>query len=86
MILFSFLYLTHLKLYYLLFRNVNSRKVFEDVAHFQALSSSGRANVGELNAFFTSPVVSGIYIDFVKFTEIHKLPKAVLLLKDIKLA
>jgi hypothetical protein len=54
--------------------------------HFQALSSSGRANVGELNAFFTSPVVSGIYIDFVKFTEIHKLPKAVLLLKDIKLA
>jgi phosphatidate phosphatase APP1 len=53
------------KKYYLLFRNVNSRKVFEDVVpHFQALSSSGRANVGELNAFFYVSSVSGIYIDF----------------------
>jgi hypothetical protein len=51
-----------------------------------ALSSSGRANVGELNAFFTSPVVSGIYIDFLSNSPKNKLPKAVLLLKDIKLA
>jgi phosphatidate phosphatase APP1 len=74
------------KLYYLLFRNVNSRKVFEDVVpHFQALSSSGRANVGELNAFFyVSSSEWNLYRFLVKFTEIHKLPKAVLLLKDIK--
>jgi phosphatidate phosphatase APP1 len=69
------------KLYYLLFRNVNSRKVF-DVVHFQALSSSGRANVGELNAFFyVSSSEWNLYRFLVKFTEIHKLPKAVLLLK-----
>lgn len=74
------------KLYYLLFRNVNSRKVFEDVVpHFQALSTSGRANGGELNAFFyVSSSEWNLYRFLVKFTEIHKLPKAVLLLKDIK--
>jgi phosphatidate phosphatase APP1 len=74
------------KLYYLLFRNVNSRKVFEDVVpHFQALSSSGRDNIGELNAFFyVSSSEWNLYRFIVKFTEIHKLPKAVLLLKDIK--
>ena len=74
------------KLYVLLFRNVNSRKVFEDVVgHYQALSSSGRTNNEEQNAFFyVSSSEWNLYRFIVKFTEIHKLPKAVLLLKDIK--
>lgn len=74
------------KLYVLLFRNVNSRKVFKDVvSHYQALSSSGRTNNEEQNAFFyVSSSEWNLYRFIVKFTEIHKLPKAVLLLKDIK--
>jgi phosphatidate phosphatase APP1 len=74
------------KIYVLLFRNVNSRKVFEDVvSHYQALSSSGRTNKEEQNAFFyVSSSEWNLYRFIVKFTEIHQLPKAVLLLKDIK--
>jgi phosphatidate phosphatase APP1 len=74
------------KLYHLLFKNVNSRKVFEDVVpHFQALSTAGRADNGELNAFFyVSSSEWNLYRFLVTFTEIHQLPKAVLLLKDIK--
>ncbi|WP_395049997.1 App1 family protein [Flavobacterium sp.] len=74
------------KLYNLLFRNVNSRKVFEDVVpHYQALSSSGRNNEDEVNAFFyVSSSEWNLYRFIIKFTEINKLPKAVLLLKDIK--
>jgi phosphatidate phosphatase APP1 len=74
------------KLYHLLFRNVNSRKVFKDVVpHYQALSLSGRSKEGEVNAFFyVSSSEWNLYRFIIKFTEIHKLPKAVLLLKDIK--
>jgi phosphatidate phosphatase APP1 len=74
------------KIYFLLFRNVNTRKVFKDVVpHYQALSSSGRNIDEELNAFFyVSSSEWNLYRFIVKFTEIHKLPKAVLLLKDIK--
>lgn len=74
------------KLYYLLFRNVTSRQIFEDVVpHYQALSSAGRSTQGEQNAFFyVSSSEWNLYRFIVKFTEIHQLPKAVLLLKDIK--
>jgi phosphatidate phosphatase APP1 len=74
------------KLYNLLFRNVNRRKIFEDVTvHYQALSQSGRENKEELNIFFyVSSSEWNLYRFIVKFTEIHQLPKAVLLLKDIK--
>lgn len=74
------------KLYHLLFRNVNSRKVFEDVVpHYQALSNAGRTKNEEQNAFFfVSSSEWNLYRFLVKFTEIHHLPKAVLLLKDIK--
>lgn len=74
------------KLYNLLFLNVNSRKVFEDVVpHYQALSNAGRTTGEEQNAFFyVSSSEWNLYLFIVKFTEIHKLPKAVLLLKDIK--
>jgi phosphatidate phosphatase APP1 len=74
------------KMYHLLFRNVTSRKIFEDVTtHYQALSLSGRNGEEELNAFFyVSSSEWNLYRFIVKFTEIHQLPKAVLLLKDIK--
>lgn len=74
------------KLYHLLFRNVVSRQIFEDVVpHYQALSSAGRSAQGEQNAFFyVSSSEWNLYRFIVKFTEIHQLPKAVLLLKDIK--
>jgi phosphatidate phosphatase APP1 len=74
------------KLFHLLFRNVNTRKVFEDVVpHYQSLSLAGRSKEGEVNAFFyVSSSEWNLYRFIIKFTEIHQLPKAVLLLKDIK--
>ncbi len=74
------------KLYVLLFKNVNKRKIFDDVvSHYQALSTAGRANTEEFNAFFyVSSSEWNLYRFITKFTEIHHLPKAVLLLKDIK--
>lgn len=74
------------KLYILLFRNVNDRKVFEDVvAHYEALSSTGQKNPSEQNAFFyVSSSEWNLYRFITQFAEINKLPKAVLLLKDIK--
>jgi len=74
------------KIYILLFRNVNDRKVFKDVvSHYQALSQSGRENPEEANAFFyISSSEWNLYRFIAKFTRINKLPKAVVLLKDIK--
>jgi phosphatidate phosphatase APP1 len=74
------------KLYLLLFRNVNTRKVFEGaVLHYQALSTAGRNNKEEQNAFFyVSSSEWNLYRFIVEFTELHQLPRAVLILKDIK--
>ena len=74
------------KLYVLLFKNINKRKIFEDVVpHYQALSAAGRENTEEANAFFyVSSSEWNLYRFIVKFTEMHQMPKAVLLLKDIK--
>ncbi len=74
------------KLYILLFRNVYSRKVFEDVVpHYQALSLAGKAEKPEQNAFFyVSSSEWNLYKFITQFAEINQLPKAVLLLKDIK--
>jgi phosphatidate phosphatase APP1 len=74
------------KLYVLLFENINKRKIFEDVVpHYQALSAAGRENTEEANAFFyVSSSEWNLYRFIVKFTEMHQMPKAVLLLKDIK--
>lgn len=74
------------KLYILLFRNVNDRKIFEDVVpHYQALSKAGRENTNEQNAFFyVSSSEWNLYRFITQFTTLHQLPKAVLLLKDIK--
>ncbi|OYQ47164.1 App1 family protein [Flavobacterium aurantiibacter] len=74
------------KLYILLFKNVNDRKIFSDVvAHYQALSTAGRNNKTEQNAFFyVSSSEWNLYRFIVQFAELHQLPRAVLLLKDIK--
>lgn len=74
------------KMFILLFRNVNTREVFEGVVpHYQALSTAGRTNKEEQNAFFyVSSSEWNLYRFIVQFTELHKLPRAVLLLKDIK--
>ncbi len=74
------------KLYILLFRNVNDRKIFEGVVpHYQALSTAGRNNKGENNAFFyVSSSEWNLYRFIADFTALHNLPRAVLLLKDIK--
>lgn len=74
------------KLYILLFRNVNDRKIFEGVVpHYQALSTAGRNQKDEQNAFFyVSSSEWNLYRFIVDFTHLHELPRAVLLLKDIK--
>jgi phosphatidate phosphatase APP1 len=74
------------KLYILLFRNLKDRKIFADVVpHYQALSTAGRNNKEEQNAFFyVSSSEWNLYRFIIDFTELHELPRAVLLLKDIK--
>ncbi|MFT3793335.1 App1 family protein [Flavobacterium sp.] len=74
------------KLYILLFRNLRGRKIFENVVpHYQALSTAGRNNKEEQNAFFyVSSSEWNLYRFIIDFTELHDLPRAVLLLKDIK--
>lgn len=74
------------KLYILLWKNVNDRHIFEGVVpHYQALSTAGRDNKEERNAFFyVSSSEWNLYTFIVKFTKIHKMPRAVMLLKDIK--
>lgn len=74
------------KLYILLWKNINDRKIFEGVVpHYQALSTAGRNKKEEKNAFFyVSSSEWNLYRFIVKFTEKHELPRGVLLLKDIK--
>jgi len=74
------------KLYVLLFKNLNNRKIFEDVVHhYDALSRAGRDNENDKNAFFyVSSSEWNLYRFITRFAELHALPEAVLLLKDIK--
>ena len=74
------------KLYVLLFKNLNNRKVFQDVAsHYEALSRAGRAEGDGPNAFFyVSSSEWNLYRLITQFAVLHNLPKAVLLLKSIK--
>lgn len=73
------------KLYILLFKNVLHRKVFEGVVpHYKALSESNRENKTPNIFFYVSSSEWNLYRFIIDFTELHQLPKAVLLLKDIK--
>ncbi len=74
------------KLYVLLLRNVNRRKVFDDVGqHYKALSSAGQTNDHAFNSFFyVSSSEWNLYEFIDSFTRLHDLPKAVIKLKKIK--
>src|SRR5690606_35905758 len=74
------------KLYVILFKNINKRRVFEDVVpHYQALSRAGQESKTASNSFFyVSSSEWNLYEFIDAFTRIHKLPKAVIKLKKIK--
>ncbi|MGB7394512.1 MAG: App1 family protein, partial [Pricia sp.] len=74
------------KLYVLLTRNVNKRKIFEGVVnHYQLLSRAGREKNNGSNAFFyVSSSEWNLYNFIEHFANLHQLPKAVLKLKSIK--
>jgi len=74
------------KLYVMLTRNVNKRKVFDNVVeHYRLLNQLGRKERSKNNAFFyVSSSEWNLYNFIIQFTEIHQFPKAVLKLKEIK--
>lgn len=74
------------KLYVMLTRNVNKRKVFDNVVeHYRLLNQLGRKERSKNNAFFyVSSSEWNLYNFIIQFTEIHQFPKAVLKLKKIK--
>ncbi|MAC65924.1 MAG: hypothetical protein CMC02_14290 [Flavobacteriaceae bacterium] len=74
------------KLYVMLSKNVNRRKIFEDVVdHYKALSKAGQDSEQASNSFFyVSSSEWNLYDFIVEFAEMHDLPKAVIKLKKIK--
>ncbi len=74
------------KLYILLFKNINKRRIFEDVVpHYQALSKAGQEEETAFNSFFyVSSSEWNLYEFIDSFIKLHKLPKAVIKLKKIK--
>ncbi len=74
------------KLYVLLLKNINKRKVFNDVVpHYQALSRAGQINEIASNSFFyVSSSEWNLYEFIDSFARLHELPKAVIKLKKIK--
>ncbi|MDX1650952.1 MAG: App1 family protein [Brumimicrobium sp.] len=74
------------KLWVMLFRNINKRKVFDDVTeHYHALSTFGQSAEKGFNSFFyVSSSEWNLYDFIIKFTEMKSLPKAVIKLKSIK--
>lgn len=74
------------KLYVLLLKNINKRKIFEDVVpHYQSLSRAGQENDTASNSFFyVSSSEWNLYEFIDSFARLHQLPKAVIKLKKIK--
>ncbi len=74
------------KLYVLLLKNLNKRKIFDDVVpHYQALSKAGQDNHEASNSFFyVSSSEWNLYEFIDSFTRLHHLPKGVIKLKKIK--
>lgn len=74
------------KLYVMLLKNINKRKIFDDVVrHYQHLSIAGQDSKEASNSFFyVSSSEWNLYGFINEFTEIHELPKAVIKLKKIK--
>lgn len=74
------------KLYVLLLRNINKRKVFADVVpHYQALSRAGQENSEASNSFFyVSSSEWNLYEFIESFIRLHELPMGIIKLKKIK--
>lgn len=74
------------KLYVMLLKNINKRKIFDDVVpHYKALSTYGQENEHAFNSFFYVSSSEWNLYDFVnEFAKKHELPKAVIKLKKIK--
>ncbi len=75
-----------MKLYVLLLKNINKRKVFDDVVnHYQALSRAGQESEEAANSFFyVSSSEWNLYEFIDSFGRLHELPKGVIKLKKIK--
>ena len=74
------------KLYVLLLKNINKRKIFDDVVeHYQYLSLAGQEDGQTSNSFFyVSSSEWNLYGFIHEFAVMHQLPKAVIKLKKIK--
>lgn len=74
------------KLYVMLLKNINKRKIFDDVVrHYQHLSIAGQDSEKASNSFFyVSSSEWNLYGFINDVAEIHQLPKAVIKLKKIK--
>lgn len=74
------------KLYVMLSKNINKRKIFDDVVeHYKALSHAGQASDEASNSFFyVSSSEWNLYAFINAFAQLHELPKAVIKLKKIK--
>lgn len=73
------------KLYVLLYRNVNKRKVFKDVeAHYKQLSLAGHTGNSFNSFFYVSSSEWNLYSLINHVIEREQLPKAVMKLRDIK--
>ncbi len=74
------------KIYVMLLRNINKRKIYQDVVrHYQALSVAGQNSREASNSFFFVSSSEWNLYDFIQqFAGIHELPKAVIKLKRIK--
>ncbi len=74
------------KLYLLLTKNINKRKVFaEVVSHYKLLDKAGRRDGDKSNAFYyVSSSEWNLYNFIENFMKLHEMPKGVLKLKSIK--
>lgn len=74
------------KLYVMLSKNINKRKVFDDVVrHYKRLSQAGQDSSEATNSFFFVSSSEWNLYDFItEFADLHDLPKAVIKLKKIK--
>ncbi|GAA4321948.1 App1 family protein [Pontixanthobacter gangjinensis] len=74
------------KLYVMLSKNINKRKVFDDVVkHYRQLSKAGQDEAHSSNSFFFVSSSEWNLYDFIsEFADLHDLPKAVIKLKKIK--
>ena len=74
------------KLYVMLSKNINKRKVFDDVVkHYTRLSQAGQNSHKASNSFFYVSSSEWNLYDFIsEFADMHDLPKAVIKLKKIK--